>query len=419
MNGLEPRLGSRDYRIDVFRGIALVMIFINHMPAQPWHALTLRSWGFSDSAEVFVLLAGVASALAYGRWFAKGQFKQGMKAVLRRIGQLYLTHLLLFVLVGAIAIYAAERLNETSYLETLGFDVFMASPLALLGSVLTLTFLPGYLDILPLYVLLLSGLPLIFWLAGRHWLLPLGLSVALWFAAQWLPINMPNTRTAREWFFNPTAWQLLFVIGFTIGQRIQSGGGLGVLSKGLMRHLLTVLALGYVVLAAVIAAPWREIPGYENIVLINPAMVGAYSKTDLPLIRLLDMLAKLWLVIVLIPRDAHWLTSAPARMMALMGRNSLEVFAFSTVIAMAGGVAITVSGFHAGLIAGVVLGGSAAMIALAHVLEWKRGLKKIAASQPAAPRNAALMAEAAMPPDLARRTSTAPRSSPLAARLST
>lgn len=420
MNGLPTRSGLRDTRIDMFRGIALVMIFINHMPAQPWHGLTLRSWGFSDSAEVFVLLAGLASALAYGKWFEQGQFWQGVKAVFARIRTLYIVHLLLVVSVGAISVFAAEVLNETSYIEALGFDVLLNSPLRFVGHVLTLTFLPGYLDILPLYIVLLAGLPLMFWLARRHWALPLGLSFALWLAAQYLPINLPNTRTTREWFFNPAAWQLMFVIGFTIGQRMQKGLGLGVLGNALVSRSLTVIAVLFSLAAIVIAAPWREIPGYENVMLVNPGLVGAYFKTDLPLIRLADTLLKFWLVLVLIPKDAAWLRSAPARAMEKLGRHSLEVFAVSTVLAMAFGVAITVSGFHPGLIATSVLGGTALMLALAMVLEARargRVARRATAAKPAPVAASPAPDASDSARALAQRTTTAPRAAPLAARL--
>ena len=58
---------KRDPRIDVLRGVALMMIFADHLPGNPLSLITLRNFGFSDAAEVFVLLAGFSSMLAYGR----------------------------------------------------------------------------------------------------------------------------------------------------------------------------------------------------------------------------------------------------------------------------------------------------------------------------------------------------------------
>src|SRR6266487_3160746 len=60
---------KRDPRIDVLRGLALLMIFVDHVPDNLLSLITLRNFGFSDAAEVFVLLAGFSSMLAYGRIF--------------------------------------------------------------------------------------------------------------------------------------------------------------------------------------------------------------------------------------------------------------------------------------------------------------------------------------------------------------
>ena len=156
-----PLPSFRDPRIDIARGMALAMIFINHIPAQNWSLLTLRNWGLADSAEVFVLLAGVAAGLAYARYFDRNEIRVGITKVGGRMFTLYFTHLLLFLGVGIAVVVGAEVFNETYTLEALGFDTILNEPLAFVGHVLTLTFLPNYLDILPLYVLLLGALPLL------------------------------------------------------------------------------------------------------------------------------------------------------------------------------------------------------------------------------------------------------------------
>lgn len=367
-----PKL-ERDRRIDLFRGLALVMIFINHMPATPWSLLTSRAWGFSDAAEVFVLLAGLAAALAYHRYFANGTTGIGLATVFSRMWKLYRTHLFLFLMVGTICVIGAERFNEPSHLEALGFDTFLQNPGAFLAHVVTLRFLPGYLDILPLYVLLLALVPALFLLHRLHWIAPLALGLALWGAVQGIGFNIPNSRTAREWTFNPFAWQLLFTIGFVIGLRMRSGLGLGLLGRPLMARGITIAAALFTVAAFLISAPWREIPGYENVWLVDPLRIGAISKTDLSIIRLIDVLAKFWLVMVLIQPDARWLSSVPARMTALMGKHSLEVFALGTIGSIAGGIVIVVNGYHPAIIAAAVLTGTALMIGMGAFMEWRGG----------------------------------------------
>ncbi len=370
MSTLKP---DRDRRIDLFRGIALVMIFINHMPATPWSLLTSRAWGFSDAAEVFVLLAGIAAALAYHRYFEQGTTGIGLATVFSRVWKLYRTHLFLFLMVGTLCVIGAERYNETSHLEALGFDTFLQNPAAFLGHVVTLRFLPGYLDILPLYVLLLAMVPVLFLLHRLHWTAPLVASVALWLAVQTFGFNIPNSRTAREWTFNPFAWQLLFTIGFVIGLRMRNGQGLGVLGRPMVARSMTLLAVLFTVAAFLISAPWREIPGYENVWLVDPLRIGTISKTDLSIVRLVDVLAKFWLVMVLIRPDAAWLGTAPARLTAQMGKHSLEVFALGTIGSIAGGIIIIVNGYHPAVIAATVLGGTTLMLAMGAFMEWRGG----------------------------------------------
>ena len=47
--GVKP-LGARDHRIDILRGLALVSIFINHIPGNVLEPFTHKNFGLSDSA---------------------------------------------------------------------------------------------------------------------------------------------------------------------------------------------------------------------------------------------------------------------------------------------------------------------------------------------------------------------------------
>src|SRR5262245_62216950 len=62
-----PFAQARDARIDFFRGLALIFIFIDHIPGNAFANVTLTNFGFADAAEIFVLLAGYAAFLAYRR----------------------------------------------------------------------------------------------------------------------------------------------------------------------------------------------------------------------------------------------------------------------------------------------------------------------------------------------------------------
>ena len=80
--------GQRDPRIDAFRGAALVMILIDHIPGNPYEALTLRNFGFSDAAEAFFVMSGVAAGIAYSgrmeRWTnGEGSLREAVTPIRR------------------------------------------------------------------------------------------------------------------------------------------------------------------------------------------------------------------------------------------------------------------------------------------------------------------------------------------------
>src|SRR5258707_8718224 len=70
--------------IDFWRGLALLMIFIDHVPENVFQHVTQKNFGFSDAAELFVFLSGVSVALAYGTRFFEGETAVAVRAVLRR-----------------------------------------------------------------------------------------------------------------------------------------------------------------------------------------------------------------------------------------------------------------------------------------------------------------------------------------------
>src|SRR5215831_16191234 len=56
----------RDLRLDLFRGLSLLVIFIDHIPNNVLCYLTLHSIAFSDAAEVFMVFSADASATVDG-----------------------------------------------------------------------------------------------------------------------------------------------------------------------------------------------------------------------------------------------------------------------------------------------------------------------------------------------------------------
>ena len=61
---------QRDLRLDFFRGLALIFIFIDHIPENVLSYFTPQAFQFYDAAEVFIFISGYTAALVYGRTLA-------------------------------------------------------------------------------------------------------------------------------------------------------------------------------------------------------------------------------------------------------------------------------------------------------------------------------------------------------------
>lgn len=356
----------RDLRIDFFRGLALLMIFIDHVPGNALSALTLQAFGTCDAAEVFVLLAGYSSGLAFAPIFQRASWPAATARVLIRCWDIYVAHIVLFCVVAGIVVSAVRHFDNPLYLEHVNLLPLFADTEGALVAVLTLHYLPNFLDILPLYVLLLALVPFALPLALRQPALVLLAAAALWGLVQVAPFNLPNYPGDAGWYFNPFAWQFLFVIGLVLGSLRHRDVRL---DPRLCR--LLVIASGPVVLVALlVAAPWRQIPGLEEVVIIPWSWLPPVSKTDLSVIRLVNILALFCLAGSLIRAEAPWLRGRIGGAVALLGTQPLPVFSVGIVASVLGAVVFFEAG--RGLLAHVVvnLTGALAALAVAWIAAW-------------------------------------------------
>src|SRR5258708_19978944 len=52
-----PKPGDRDLRLDLFRGLALWLIFLDHIPSNIVNWVTIRNYCFSAATEIFVFIS--------------------------------------------------------------------------------------------------------------------------------------------------------------------------------------------------------------------------------------------------------------------------------------------------------------------------------------------------------------------------
>src|SRR5260370_37233550 len=95
-----PPIGptGRDLRLDLFRGVALWLIFLDHIPQNVVNWVTIRNYGFSDATEIFIFISGYTAAFVYGRAMRERGVLIASPRVLRRARQSYVGQIFLFML---------------------------------------------------------------------------------------------------------------------------------------------------------------------------------------------------------------------------------------------------------------------------------------------------------------------------------
>src|SRR5256886_1852784 len=304
--------------IDFWRGFALLTIFIDHLPDNIFQHVTQKNFGFSDAAELFVFLSGVAVALAYGTRFFDGEAVVAVRAVLRRAFTLYWVQILISLVIIAIFVGAAALWDDDDLLEDA--DVVVSNPLQTTAAILALLHQLENANILPLYIALLLMTPLLLALARRDDRLMLAASAGIYLAARALSLNLPTWPVEGTWFFNPIAWQLIFAIGIVAGRRLKRGGI--AYDARLFAACLAIVAIAGVVRTDAL--------GYASGLWQHVHDVLDCGKTDLGLARLVHFLALAYIVY------HSGLTALLRRTQAfpplcLIGRYGLPVFATRTV----------------------------------------------------------------------------------------
>jgi len=327
----------RDLRLDFFRGLALLIIFVAHVPNNWLAPYRPGCFGFSDSADIFVFVSGWAAAYAYGRAFAKAGFIPGCARVARRCAQLYAGHLGLFFSVAALCV-AGNRLLETGvdYINLLNLNYFFEHPQDALLGLFTLTYVPNYFDILPMYLVCLALLAPFILFSRLHPMLAAAVSIALYLSVPLFGLNLPaEIAFDRPWFFNPFAWQFLFYTGFFIGA--------GWLKTSASRASLAILSGVFVVLSI----PFSHYPTYSRIPWMRDFVVRLepfISKTDLGVFRWLHFLCLAYLAGVLLRGRERILESAFAAPLIKTGQQPLPVFLTGMFLSYLAGMVLDVSG---------------------------------------------------------------------------
>lgn len=375
----------------------MLIIFIAHVPNNMWGSYIPARFGWSDAAEMFVFCSGYAAAIAFGGTFIRAGFWYGLARVLNRVWELYTSHILIFFLILALCIAGNEVLDTRNYVNFLNLGYFTnVTPDALLGLV-TLTYVPNYFDILPMYMGVLLLIPLAMLLARIHPWLPLVGAFALWSANWMLDGGLPAhpKHDHLEWFFNPMGWQILFLTGFALSR--------GWVKAPPIKPSLIILALVFVVISIPFShwPTWTRIPGYEE---IHEVLNRYQAKTDYGLLRYFHFLCLAYLAIAFVKGREHLLEANWAKPILKVGQQALPVFLLNMWLAQLAGMALDVGGRSDAFVSLINVIGLACVIGFAYLVSWiKSSPWQAAAARRAAASTAVNTSSRAAAPDVRER----------------
>ena len=357
---------GRDLRLDIFRGIANWAIFLDHIPNNVVNWVTTRNYGFSDAADLFVFISGYTAAFVYAKMMIERGFIVGATRLLKRVWQLYVAHVLLFVIYIAAIGWVAYRYSDPEIIHEFNLAGLVDNPIQTITQGLLLRFKPLNLDVLPLYIVLMGFLPPVLGLRLRKPDLTLIGSLLLYLAARHYGWNFASYPSG-VWYFNPYCWQLLFIFGawFALGGSKES--------KSVIRsRALLICGTLYLILALLMTMAGR-FP--EFAALFPDWLVGAFNpndKTNLAPYRLLHFVVIAFLVTRFVRKDwpgLEWKIFDP---LVKCGQQSLQVFCVGVFLSFVGHFALMMSYGSVWAQLGVSLGGLAILTGVAYYGNWSK-----------------------------------------------
>ena len=355
---------ERDLRLDLFRGIALWLIFLDHVPENILNWFTIRNYGFSDATEIFIFISGYTAAFVYGRAMRERGFLVASARILRRAWQIYVAHIFLFTIFMAEIAYVASTFDNPLYAEEMKILDFLQQPDVTIFEALILKFKPVNMDVLPLYIVLLLLFPPILFVLIRQPALALAGSALVYVLTWSFQLNLPAYPNG-VWFFNPFAWQLLFVFGAWCAL-----GGAQRLAPVLRSRTTLIVAIAYMIFAFMITLTWYVEPLAHLIPNWMTEWMYPIDKTNLDVLRFAHFLAIAAVTVRFVRRDWPFLKSPILRPAIICGQHSLEIFCLGVFLAFAG--QFIISEYSGGPLTQVAISvaGILIMVGTANLISW-------------------------------------------------
>jgi hypothetical protein len=354
-----------DARLYLTLGIANWSIFVDHIPNNVVNLLTLRNFGFSGAADLFVFVVGYGVAVIHGRMALERGYVVAATRIFRRVWRLYAAYVVLFVIYIDTIAYVASQSMAPEIIHEYNISGILEHPLRILVRGLVLQEEPLNLDLLQLMIPLMAFFPFALWGLLRRPNLTLAASVALYLAARWFDWNF-RVYPDQDWTFNPLCWQMLMVLGGWFAVTGAPGRALHGMSW------LRILAGAYLLFAMAVTL-MRHSPALS--VYLPDLLLSSIAPTDkenLAPYRVLHFLALAFIATHLIPADHPGLTWRPLQAVITCGEEWLAVFCVAVFLSFAGHLILITGANLVAMQIAVSLVGFAAMTAVAYYISWSR-----------------------------------------------
>lgn len=365
INATLPDKG-RDLRLDLFRGVANWAIYLDHIPDNVVNWITTRNYGFSDAADLFVFISGYTASFVYARMMLERGFIVGATRLTKRVWQLYVAHIILFVIYIASISYLALRFGDSQLVNDFNVVGLIDNATETLRQGLFLKFKPVNLDVLPLYIVLMGLFPPVLWIMLRQPNWTMLAAIALWLVSRQTGWNLP-AYPQGTWYFNPFAWQVLFVFG--------AWCALGGARKNL--HIINspitlYLCIAYMILALVMTMAGKFPTFGEMFPHWLYSTFNPNDKTNLAPYRFLHFVAIVILVIRFVPKEwpgLEWKIFDP---LVVCGQQSLAVFCVGVFLSFVGHFELSMSSGSLFAQIFVSVTGIAIMTIVAYYISWSK-----------------------------------------------
>ncbi|WP_454628703.1 OpgC domain-containing protein [Bradyrhizobium cenepequi] len=365
INATLPEKG-RDLRLDLFRGVANWAIYLDHIPDNVVNWITTRNYGFSDAADLFVFISGYTASFVYARMMLERGFIVGATRLTKRVWQLYVAHIILFVIYIAAISYLALRFGDSNLINEFNVAGLVDNATETLRQGLFLKFKPVNLDVLPLYIVLMGLFPPVLWFMLRQPNLTMIASIVLWLLSRQMGWNL-SAYPAGVWYFNPFCWQVLFVFGAwcALGGARQSAN--------IINSPYTLwFCIAYLIFALIMTMAGR----FSDFGAMFPDwLYSAFNpndKTNLAPYRFIHFAVIVILVIRFIPKDwsaLEWRVFDP---LIVCGQQSLAVFCVGVFLSFVGHFELSMSSGSLFAQIFVSVTGIAIMTIVAYYISWSK-----------------------------------------------